>query len=166
MSELYRRHVRVVAGYLRTCGIDDPDDVTSDVFVSMVRGLPRFDGDEAAFRSWLMTIAHRRMVDSWRRSSKDQEQPVDQLDRLGVEAVVFDELRSDLLDPVVVSALRGLTVDQREVLALRFLADLSIETVAAVTGRPPGAVKSLQHRALSRLRSSELVLLAEVAGDG
>ena len=48
-------------------------------------------------------------------------------------------------------ALCELTAEQREVVALRFVADLSIEAVATLTGRSPGAVKALQHRALAAL---------------
>ena len=47
-----------------------------------------------------------------------------------------------------------LTPDQREVVTLRFVADLAIEEVARITGRPVGAVKSLQHRALRALASA------------
>ena len=49
---------------------------------------------------------------------------------------------------------QGLTPDQREVVVLRFVADLSLETVAAMTNRAEGAVKSLQHRALRNLAAS------------
>jgi RNA polymerase sigma-70 factor, ECF subfamily len=56
------------------------------------------------------------------------------------------------------AALAALTADQREVVALRFVADLPIDAVAAVTGRSPGAVKALQHRALQAL--------AEELGEG
>ncbi len=48
----------------------------------------------------------------------------------------------------------GLTPDQREVVTLRFVADLAIEEVARITGRPIGAVKALQHRALRALAST------------
>jgi RNA polymerase sigma-70 factor (ECF subfamily) len=48
--------------------------------------------------------------------------------------------------------LADLTPDQRHVLALRVIADLSLEQVAAATGKPVGAVKALQHRALATLR--------------
>ena len=54
-------------------------------------------------------------------------------------------------DPDLVAALGDLTPDQREVVVLRFVADLPLEAVAAITGRPVGAVKSLQHRALAQL---------------
>jgi DNA-directed RNA polymerase specialized sigma24 family protein len=58
------------------------------------------------------------------------------------------------LDPTLHDALLQLTPDQREIVTLRFVADLSIEEVARITGRPTGAVKSLQHRALRVLASA------------
>lgn len=57
----------------------------------------------------------------------------------------------DPFDPALTRALGRLTADQREVVALRFVADLPIDTVAALTGRKPNAVKALQHRALDAL---------------
>jgi len=54
-------------------------------------------------------------------------------------------------DPELVAALLALTPDQREVVTLRFVADLSLEDVAAMTGRSVGATKALQHRALAAL---------------
>ena len=55
------------------------------------------------------------------------------------------------MDPVLVGALAELTTDQREVLVLRFVADLPLEAVALITGRSVGAVKALQHRGLAQL---------------
>jgi RNA polymerase sigma-70 factor (ECF subfamily) len=57
-------------------------------------------------------------------------------------------------DPELVDALRRLTADQREVVLLRFVADLSLEEIARITRRRVGAIKSLQHRALSELATT------------
>ena len=51
----------------------------------------------------------------------------------------------------LVAALAALSLDQREVVVLRFVGDLSLEAVARITGRTVGAVKALQHRALESL---------------
>ena len=52
-----------------------------------------------------------------------------------------------------VRALLGtLQPDQQEVIALRVVADLSLETTAEIMGKTPGAIKQLQRRALCRLR--------------
>src|SRR3954470_22954958 len=56
-----------VAGYLRALGAGDPEDLVGEVFLQVVRGLDGFEGDEAAFRTWVFTIAHRRLVDDLRR---------------------------------------------------------------------------------------------------
>lgn len=59
--------------------------------------------------------------------------------------------REEPLDPALLSAIDGLTPQQREVVLLRFVADLPIEAVARIAGRTTGAVKALQHRALAQL---------------
>jgi RNA polymerase sigma-70 factor (ECF subfamily) len=61
---------------------------------------------------------------------------------------------ADPADSGLVAALQHLTPDQREVLALRFVADLALEDVARLTKRSVGATKSLQHRALHNLRAA------------
>jgi RNA polymerase sigma-70 factor (ECF subfamily) len=58
---------------------------------------------------------------------------------------------AEALDPELVAALALLTDNQREVIALRFVADLPLEDVAKLTKRTVGAVKALQHRGLATL---------------
>src|SRR5689334_12377806 len=77
IERLYRSCAPLVRGYLLSNRVRDADDVTSDVFVSMLNGLSRFEGDERSFRSWLLTIAHHRMVDAIRRSERRPEDPAD-----------------------------------------------------------------------------------------
>src|SRR5215831_6321643 len=76
IEAIYRDVAPLVVGYLRSVGSHDPEDVASEVFVSMLRGISSFSGDEQHFRSWLLTIAHRRMTDSIRRSGRRPEDPV------------------------------------------------------------------------------------------
>ena len=150
---LYSEYVGMVRGYFRACLTAEYDDLTSDVFVGMIRSLDRFRGDERMFRSWLMSIAHRRRVDHLRRSRV----------RL-VDVTAGDELEAALdptppasdvgwiADPRIVDGLSTLTDEQREILAMRYVADMSIAEVAQATDRSAGAVKSLQNRAISSLR--------------
>lgn len=149
---LYSEYVSMVRGYLRISGVWEPDDVTSEVFVAMVRSLPRFEGNQQQFRSWLMTIAHRRMVDYRRRSVTDRSIAVGQIDDAGFPIGRIQNDEPLLVDGNLAKAFARLTTEQREVLGLRFLADLEVETVAAITGRSAGAVKALQHRAIASIR--------------
>ena len=150
---VYENHVAMVYGYFRACGVVDVDDLTSDVFVGVLRNLRGFTGDQPDFRRWLMTIAHHRLVDERRRRSIDRTEPTTPAElEVMTTAPNVVELRALAIDPHLIAALDSLTLAQREVLALRFVADLSLAGVAHVTSRPVGAVKSLQNRGLAGLR--------------
>ena len=153
LSRLYQALSPAVLGYLRVQGADDPEDLTNEVFLGVLRTIGSFDGDEEQFRSWLFTIAHSRLIDDRRRTHRrpriadghdagsdraggDAEQ--DALERLGSQRV---------------QALCGrLVPDQRDVLLLRLLAGLTVEAIAETLGKSPGAVKALQRRGLANLR--------------
>ena len=156
LEAVYQELAAPVLGYLRGQGIRDPEDAASEVFVGLVRGLERFRGDERDFRTWVFSIAHRRVIDDRRRLSRRREEPVDPVDLAGpLASTRTGDVEAEGLDRLgtrwAVDALRTLTTDQREVVSLRVLADLSVEQVAAVLGKSLGAVKTLQRRGLAAL---------------
>lgn len=144
-AEVYRTLASAVLGYVRSQGVPEPEDLVGEIFLQVVRDLPRFRGDDAALRRWVFTLAHHRIVDARRRSSR----------RPALDGGDLPDWPApppaDPIDPELIRALGRLTADQRQVVALRFVADLPIEAVAALTGRRAGAVKALQHRALDAL---------------
>ena len=141
----YRDLAPAVLGYLRSQRARDPEDLLGEVFLQVTRDLARFRGDRDDLRRWVFTIARHRLVDDRRRRARRPQE----LDRElpDVPAVPAAEA----LDPELVAALALLTDDQREVIALRFIADLPLDDVAKVTKRKVGAVKALQHRGLTTL---------------
>jgi RNA polymerase sigma factor (sigma-70 family) len=164
VAVLYRWLHPAVSGYLRARAGDDADDLASETWLAVARALPGFSGDETAFRSWVFTIAHRRLVDHHRANSR----------RIRTRSLTADDGdgsdRSEGLaelagpdDPAaeVVAAITGdeavrrivalLPPDQAEIVLLRVVAGLPVDEVAAVTGRKAGTVRVLQHRALRRL---------------
>lgn len=156
-TRLYESLAPAVAGYVRAQGANDPEDLTSEVFLSAFSRIGTFEGDEANFRSWVFTIAHRRVIDD--RRARTRRPPPRSLD-----AEPLAERRSrpspsaeeDALGGIGLGRVREvldrLAPDQRDVIALRVIADLSVEQAAAALGKQPGAVKSLQRRALASLR--------------
>jgi RNA polymerase sigma factor (sigma-70 family) len=150
-ERLYRDLSPAVCGYLRLQGASDPEDLTSEVFLGAFRGIRSFYGDEAGFRSWVFTIAHRRLTDERRANGHrppraDEELP----DRAGgdVEEEALRRLSADR----VRSLCAGLAPDQGDVLLLRLVSGLTVEAVAGVLGKTEGAVKALQRRGLCALR--------------
>lgn len=163
-EHLYRQLAGQVVSYLRWHRASDPDGLTNDVFAQVHRRLGRFQGDEAGFRSWLFTIAHHRMIDDRRRSSR---QPVTRAD-VGVDESlgwgdVEEDAFADMAGDQVRDLLAVLSPDQRDVVLLRVVADLSVEQVAQMLHKREGAIKALQHRALASLRR-HLVGAAGTAG--
>jgi RNA polymerase sigma-70 factor (ECF subfamily) len=160
---LYDAYSGTVYGYVRGLGVPEPDDTVSEVFVAVVRGLATFRGDEDDFRRWLFTIAHRRAVDAHRARARRPVRPADPSD---LPDLVADgdptEAVEELLAPgVATAALAQLTPEQREVILLRVVADLSVADAAAVMGKQPGAIKTLQRRALAALR--RIIILPAVS---
>ncbi|MGD9956020.1 MAG: RNA polymerase sigma factor [Candidatus Nanopelagicales bacterium] len=139
-----------VNGYLRGRGVGSPDDVTSEVFLAAFTQIEGFTGDGAAFRSWLFTIAHHKAVDVLRRKVDVAEYTPESDPRLAASAE--QDALDEIVDEDVRAMLAGLTPEQREVLLLRTLGDLSVEQVAEATGRSIGAVKQLHHRAVAAAR--------------
>jgi RNA polymerase sigma-70 factor (ECF subfamily) len=154
---LYRELAPSVTAYLRLHGAAEPDDLASETFIGVLTGLSGFSGDEGALRAWVFTIAHRRLVDDWRRRSRRPQLADDPGDAL--ESRVGGDVETDALaslgTEMVLERCNALPADQRTVLLLRILGDLTVEQVAGVMGRTVPSVKALQRRGLTTLRGED-----------
>jgi RNA polymerase sigma-70 factor (ECF subfamily) len=139
---------------LRWLGVVAPggvDDVASEVWLSVVRGLDSFEGGEREFRGWVFTIARRRTID-WARHRR-RHPATTMLDGVDVEAPgdASEALWADVAVEAVLALLRELRPEQAEVVALRVIAGLSVPETAAVVNKPDGTVRVLCHRGLRAL---------------
>ena len=137
----------VVAGYLRAQGAVEPDDLTSEVFVAVVRNVHSFTGDEPGFRSWVFTIAHRRLLDERRALAR---RPRTTLLTEALELPAPDDVENVVDQALRTEWVRGvcarLAPDQRDVLLLRLVDRLTVDEVALLLGKSSVAVKALQRR--------------------
>jgi RNA polymerase sigma factor (sigma-70 family) len=145
-DELYRELAPPVLGYLRGQRAAEPEDLLQEVFLQVARDLPKFRGSREQLRSWVFSVAHNRLLDSRRRAAVRPVKANSEVPDRG-----YVDPGHDPVDPALVAACNQLTADQREVVLLRFVADLSLQEVARITGRRTTAVKRLQARALERL---------------
>lgn len=150
-QRLYASVAGGVRGYLAAQGAQDADDLTGEALLHLVRGIDRFVGDEAAFRSWVFLVAHHRLIDERRRNRRRDHV----LGRLALQDRP-DSPDGEVLDRLWpeewAQRLELLSDDQRTVLLLRVVAGLSADEVGAIVGKSPGAVRVMQHRAVLRLR--------------
>jgi RNA polymerase sigma-70 factor (ECF subfamily) len=139
--------------YLNAMAPGSGEDLASETWLRVIGGLARFSGDERAFRAWVFTIARHRAVDRWRRRARrnDEVVPVDAL----VDLPAPDDPAGAAVDAISSRAAVGLIAtlppEQAEVVLLRVVAGLEVAEVAAITGKRPGNVRVLTHRALRRL---------------
>jgi RNA polymerase sigma-70 factor, ECF subfamily len=130
------------------------DDLVEQTFVELIEGCDRIRGDGRSLRAWLYLAARNNLKDWAKRADRRSD---NELTAARAE-LVHDEgpdpgeqALAAIVDPALMSALAELTDEQREVVELRLVAELSIAQVAEITGRSVGAVKLLQHRAVRRL---------------
>lgn len=133
------------------------DDLISETWLHVVRGMQRFAGDEAAFRTWVFMIARHRLIDERRRLRRRPVELVEhfRLDETAppspsAEAEALGRLRDTELERLFGT----LSADQREVFVLRFLAGFGVTEIAAIVGKKPNAVRALQRRGLKQLEKS------------
>ncbi|MEO7271332.1 MAG: sigma-70 family RNA polymerase sigma factor [Vicinamibacterales bacterium] len=147
-----RWHPGVVRYARRMTGTDDAaDDVAQDVWLRVVRGLPRLD-DPARIRPWIFGIARRVLMDRLRARYATPAMADVELDAIEMASSEEDDLQARLVEMEL--ALASLPVIERDVLALFYLDELSLIEVAAVVGVPVGTVKSRLFRARQLLRTA------------
>jgi RNA polymerase sigma-70 factor (ECF subfamily) len=152
VAALFRRHAAAVFRYFvfRVGDQATAQDLTSEVFLQMLEGLPRYVLRGAPFAAWLFRIAHDRRVDHFRRLTR---RPTDELtaaqrdEAPGPETLV--ERRAE--DRQLWEAMGTLTEAQKLVIQLRFIEARSLEETARILNKSTGAVKAIQRRALGHL---------------
>jgi RNA polymerase sigma factor (sigma-70 family) len=151
-TEIYRTFSPAVLGYLRGVGAAEAEDLTGEVFLQVVRDLHGFEGDRSAFKAWILTIAHHRFIDNRRRARR---RPVELLPTPGEQVRAAPDAEVEALSRLGATRVRELIAmlspDQRAVLLLRIVGDLTVEQIARAVGKRPGAVKALQRRGLATL---------------
>lgn len=137
--------------YRQVSDVEAARDLTGDVFHRLLQAVQKGMGPEQDSKAWLYRTAHNIVVDYYRRQQHRDHLPLfDNLVDGGLNLADVAEKR--LRAAAVREALQELTPDQRQVIALKFLAGLSNQEAAEVMEKPVGAVKSLQYRALEALR--------------
>ena len=129
----------------------DAEDLTQLVFVKALEALPRYEARGIPFGGWLFRLARNAIIDQI-RTRRDHLSLVAATTRETDDA--GPEARAALQEDLdrVTEALTKLTDDQREVIALRFFAGLSVLETAVAMGRQEGTVRGLQFRAIAALR--------------
>jgi len=149
---LYETHVDAIFEYVRyrVDSKSTAEDLTSEVFLRMVRGLANYKDQGVPFRAWLFRIAGNLVVDHYRQRKKESDTPL------------LDELESDDTDPFdrlaqsedqlrLHLAIRALPEAYQDLLLLRFVNNLPHTEIASIMNKSAEALRAMQYRALKAL---------------
>jgi RNA polymerase sigma-70 factor, ECF subfamily len=147
LASLYRRHQPRIAAYVlrRVGNTHEAEDLVSSVFLAMVRGLAGYRAGDAPFVAWLYRIATNEINRSMRKRR------IRRFFGLGAE-IAGASVQPDDHEPLR-RALAELPLHFQTVLSLHYLEELSIAEISAVTGSPPGTIKSRLSRGRELLRA-------------
>jgi RNA polymerase sigma-70 factor, ECF subfamily len=152
MGEVYGALAPTVCGYLTLRGAEDPEGLTNEVFLKVFPLLPSLTGGWEGLRTLVFSVTHARLVDDHRRRARGSTTSYvverDRRTRESAESEALARLGSEEL----LSVLDLLPDDQRSVVVLRVVADLSVRQTATAMGREESAVVRLQGKALASLR--------------
>ncbi len=152
IAALYGAHQARIYRYIAyRAGRAAADDLTAEVFVAMVRHIGRYEERGRPFLAWLYAIAGNVVKMHFRNQNQTEYSPLEDelVDQGPAPADVADRR---LTQGRLLAAMPALTPDQREVILLKFMEGFSNAEAAAVMGKTEGAIRVLQHRALSALR--------------
>ena len=159
---LYRRYFDRVFSYAQMLTHDyhEAEDVTQQVFASVIGALPRYEiRPDAPFRAWLFCITRNTALTALRHGARVEAEEPAELERRVERAAPEDSPGTDwLTDSDLRILVSRLPLAQRQALILRYALELSTPEIAAVLDRSPTAVRLLQHRALGALEERLSVL--------
>lgn len=155
-TRLYLRHYDAVFGYCvhRLFDRHAAEDVTSQVFLSMVQGFGKFEGDERQFRNWLYKIATNAVNEHLRKTGRRNTILTWFLWWSGEEA--GDDVQAG--EPAdnrenLKKAILTLKPKEQAIVTMRFFENLKTEEIAEVFGESPATVRSRLSRAIEKLRN-------------
>jgi RNA polymerase sigma-70 factor (ECF subfamily) len=133
--------------YARTGDTHLAEDIASEVFAAAAHGIRRYRYTGAPISAWLYRIARNVTADHLEHRRK---RPQSSLEHIEIESPEFAGAMDDAAD--LRRSISLLSREQQEVIALRFFNDCSLAEAAQALGKSIGAVKLLQHRAVTALR--------------
>src|ERR671933_1446752 len=154
LEELYLVHFDRIYSYLHMSvgNRHDAEDLTTQTFLKMLESITKFRWGSAPFSAWLFRIAHNLAMDHFRSSRRWQPEEDVPEPEPPEESAAEEEALEAIGRRSMLDLIEGLSLEQQQVLTLKFVFNFSNAEAATILGKTEGAIKSLQHRALASLQ--------------
>lgn len=138
--------------YLKIGNKEEAEDLTQQVFVRAWESLDNFQFRKNPFSSWVYRIAHNLVVDFYRKKndalSLNHDIEIEIIDSLDLDESLYYREESKK----ILRLINQLPTEQKDILILRFVSDLSYREIAKIMKKNPLTLRVLQHRALKKIR--------------
>ncbi|OPJ54961.1 RNA polymerase sigma factor [Alkalithermobacter paradoxus] len=136
--------------YFRIRNEEEAKELTQEVFKRLYIQMEKDINDQKYTKSYIFTAAKHIVYDLWRRKGNKSEESLEELNQSGFDI----EGKKDMIDErlILKQALNKLSKDEQDVINLRILIGYSVEETSKILNKPCGSIKSLQYRALQKLR--------------
>jgi len=154
LSSLYEEYYDKIAryAYLRVGDKAEAEDIAGEVFLKALKSLKSYKERGIPMQAWLFRIAHNLIVDYFRKMKKHETITIENIQiESEINPVTATERKSEIERIKV--AMEELTLEQREVLRLRFFGELTSREVGQVLNKSDGAVREMQRAAIEKLRN-------------
>jgi RNA polymerase sigma-70 factor (ECF subfamily) len=154
LEQLYLLHFDRIYSYLHMSvgNRHDAEDLTTQTFLKMLESIGRFRFQSAPFSAWLFRIAHNLAMDHFRASRRWQPEEEVPEPEPPEESAAEEEALDSIGRQSMLELIDRLSLDQQQVLTLKFVFNFSNGEAATILDKTEGAIKSLQHRALASLQ--------------
>lgn len=152
-ERLYQAHAEPLLNFLhyRTGDLTLAEDLLADTFERVLRARRRFNPRRASEKTWLYTIALNVLRDHLRRAAVGRR-VVEQVAVHGAGHTGRSEIEAAEERDALHRALLVLSLEERETIALRYGADLTVVEIARVTGEKPSTIHGRVYRSLRKLK--------------
>ena len=153
LASLYEEYYDRIAryAYAHVGNRADAEDIAGEVFLKALESLKSYKERGIPIQAWLFKIAHNLVVDYLRKMTKRTTVPIDTVQiESGMNPVTVAEKNIEM--ERVAKAMEQLTIEQREVLGLRFFAGLTSKEAGSILNKSDGAIREMQRAAIEKLR--------------
>lgn len=160
-EEAYEEYYGVVykSVYMRLLSRENTEDVVQETFIKAMKAWDSFDESKASAKTWLCTIAKNTMINYVRGNKKHENPSLEEMSDAGFEMGVVDKELESLQDDdarEVYNLLKPLKIEDRELLVMRYVEEMSYKEIADKVGSNDKAVAKKVERLLKKCRELKL----------
>lgn len=148
VAQIFDKHHAEIFRYLllRVGNVETAEDLCSEVFLRLVRNQQNYNKQKAGIRTWLYVIARNLLLDHYQKSKLREPEPI-----IVPEAYVADP--ADKLADIqfILQLMQRLTEQERELITLRYINELSVHEIATIHKKTYIATKLAVYRAIAKL---------------